>query len=669
MRIHHVSVKKQKGNNSSKRWDIFWRRLRWIFSKSGTIPLAFEHFLAMIPATILVPVLVNRAFDTMVIDISLVLFTSGIGTILFIVLSRGAIPAYLGSSFAYIGLTVYLVEQQMSGGVSHEMAFSYVGWAYTFSGLLLVLLSFLYRKKGIERFLSFLLPATVIGPAISLIGLELADTAVVDSGFDVAKGLVDGRAAIVAITTLVIIVLFSLIRHKILKNAAIIVGIIVGAVLSFWLQGFPAESFTNIQWFKVPDFHFPLLTVPKNLFGLLIAVIPATFIVFTENIGRITVIGRMTEVSAANGDVATVKEPMLEQPETIDDDTGENDLFTENSVQKMHTSLLSHGTATFVAGLLGSVPNTIYAENIAVMSIHHTDIKREDPDLFIKRLVAPCSVIPYVLAACIAIMFSFFGVLQTVLLGLPKAVIGGMELFLFGIISAPGIQLLVEQRVNYKKVSNQIVTAAVLISGVSGLSINLGVVELKGMSLGFVVGVLLNLIVQFFKWLGYSSDTVSFEEIVGETLKVFPTSTPFRVLGYKQEGEDTVNYQKNCNVFGVAYALRGKDCRVRMPNGQWVSDDTLRDELKHTEVLEVGIGKVGTDDAVFKFRKTSNGLFVDVRSDCIEETLKAEYLNDYDAVDEDENWVLINVSEDIPFRRVRSLIREVSASMVEISEQ
>ena len=662
LRKRKLNKKTNKESLSASKWELFLRRWRWIFSKSGSIPLAFEHFLAMIPATILVPVLVNNTFDMVVIDVSLVLFTSGIGTILFTVLSRGTIPAYLGSSFAYIGLTVYLVEQQVNGGVPHAMAFSYVGWAYIFSGILLVLLSFLYRKKGIERLLSFLLPATVIGPAISLIGLELADTAIVDSGFDVINGMVDGHAAAVAITTLVVIVLFSLLRHKILKNAAIIVGILVGCGVFFALEGFPAGNFSNLQWFKIPSFHLPLLTVPKNLLGLLVAVIPATFIVFTENIGRITVIGRMTETTTKQGESPAIADAELEQAEVIDDDTGENDLFTEHSVKKMQSSLFSHGVATFAAGLLGSVPNTIYAENIAVMSIHHSDMKRDDPDPFIQKLVAPCSVIPYILASCIAIIFSFVGVLQTFLLGIPKPVIGGMELFLFGIISAPGIQLLVEQRVNYKKVSNQIVTAAVLISGISGLSVNLGFVELKGMGLGFVVGVLLNLIVQLLKWLGSSSDTISFEEALCECLTAFSDTTSFRILGYKKEGEVTLDNQRNCSIGGIAYALRGKDCRVRMANGQWLSDDTIRDELNHTEVLEIGLEKAGVRDTVFKFRRTSNGLFVDIRSDYVQDTIKNEYLNDYEAIDEDGNWLLIRFAEDIPFRRIRALIREIDAA-------
>lgn len=641
---------------TESRGERLLRRLRWIFSRSGVLPLAFEHFLAMIPATILVPVLVNNSFGTTVIDISLVLFTSGLGTLLFLLLSRGAIPAYLGSSFAYIGLTVYLIEQRTAEGVSHAMAFSYVGWAYIFSGLLLFLLSILYRKRGIERVLSFLLPATVVGPAISLIGLELSDTAAADAGFDVVEGLVDGRAAIVALVTLVVIVVFSLIRHRVLKNAAIIVGMLVGCLVSFLVNGFPTEAFSDIHFFTVPRFHLPLLVFPPNLPGLLIAVVPATFIVFTENIGRITVISRMTGPEKEEREVAADS-----HAEMIDEDTGENDLFTKQSVRKMRSSLFSHGLSSLIAGACGSVPNTIYAENIAVMSIHTTDIKREDPDPFIKKLVDPLSIWPYAIAAALAILFSFVGVLQTALLAIPKAVIGGMELFLFGIISAPGIQLLVEQRVNYKKVSNQIVTAAVLLSGISGISVNLGFVELKGMSLGFLIGVLLNLFVQLLRWLGNISDTVTFEELLAESLSAFGERTRYRVMGYRKEGDAEIDRTKSLPIAGLAYALRGKDCLLRLPSGQWVSDDTVRDDIGHSDLLAIGLGRDAVEPVV-RFRRTANGLFVDVSTEPIPEKVRTAYLNDYETIDEDGSWFLINATDNIPMRRIRSLLRIIDTA-------
>lgn len=636
--------KKDINNEDSKRSkticiDQCIRRLQWLFFRSGVIPLAFEHFLAMIPATILVPILVNNAFDTMIIDMSLVLFTSGLGTILFLLFSKGQIPAYLGSSFAYIGITMYIIEENLGENTSHAMAFSYVGWTYIISTVLLFLLSFLYRIHGIDRFLSWLLPATVVGPAISLIGLELADTAVVDSGFDIEEGLVDSKAAIVAFITLGVIILFSLLHHKILKNAAIIVGVVSGCIASFVINGFPSGSMADINLLESAKLNFscPLSIVPPSLssfFSLAIAAVPATLIVFTENIGRVTVIGRMTSLNE-------------------DDDGG---IFNKNTVKKLGTSLFSYGIASFAAVVCGSVPNTIYAENIAVMSIHKTQIKRKDPDKFINDCVSPFSIIPYIIAAGLAMLFSFSSALQTLLLGIPKPVIGGMELFLFGIISAPGIQLLVEQRVNYKKISNQIITAAVLISGISGLSITVLDVELKGMSLGFGVGIVLNLIVSFFKWIGCISDVITFDELITDCLSVFSKETDYHILGYKKQDQDNVDYAKECRIYDLICALKGRDHPVPLMNGEIVSDDIIRDEIAHSNLVEIGIGNT----TIIKFRKTENGFFVDILSSRIDDKTKTAYLNDFESIiDEDRDWLIINASDHMPMRSIRKLILEI----------
>ncbi len=659
-------TKKQHTERSELPLEKYWRRTRWAFSRSGMISLAFEHFLAMIPATILVPVLVNNAFDMLIIDISLVLFTSGIGTLLFIIVSHGTIPAYVGSSFAYIGLTIYLIQERATEGVSYTMAYSYVGWAYIFSGVILILLSLLYRIPRIEKVFSTVFPATVIGPAISLIGLELADTAVVDSGFDLEEGLVDANSAIVAMITLAVIVLFSLIHHKILKNAAIIVGMVVGTVAFFIVNREVTIDFSDISWITIPSFHLPLLTVPDNLWGLFVAVLPASLILFTENIGRVTVIDRMVQESNSSNDVNGNKQKIIDEAlkaapdrEFIDTNSGDAGIFTKPLVNKMQTSLVAHGLATLAAGCMGSVPNTLYAENIAVMSIHKTDAKRKEPDPIVRALISPCSWIPYVVAALIAILFSFIGVLQTLLLGIPKPVIGGMELFLFGIISAPGIQLLVEQRVNYKKISNQLLTAAVLISGVSGLCIRIGVVELKGMTLGFIIGFVLNIIIITLKWIGNLSDVKTFDEVLADCLSVLKDDSRLRVLGYRKTDEKTVNTKKSFCIPGFVHALKGNGCIVRTPDGEWISDETIRDDIAHCELVELGL-RDAPDEPLIRFRKTANGLFVDILSKHLESNFKTAYLNDYEAIDEDSDWLFINASDYIPLRCVRALLLHLS---------
>jgi hypothetical protein len=307
------------------------------------------------------------------------------------------------------------------------------------------------------------------------------------------------------------------------------------------------------------------------------------------------------------------------------------------------------------ATLMGSVPNTIYAENIAIMGIQDAEAK-DDPDPMIKELTKPYSIYPYLAAAAFAILFSFVGILQRFILAIPKEIIGGMELFLFGIISAPGIQLLVEQRVNYKKVSNQIVTAAVLVAGVSGLSVNLAFVELKGMSLGFAVGILLNLLVQLLKWLGKISDTVEFDEMVEECLSaVLPDDKEALLL----DGH-TVIFKKGERTFcsmdasELLMAFRGCENNVligdRKESAEWAIET-----VKHA----TGVDFTAGERVIFSIRKTANSLTVELGESSIDPSVIKEYLNDYDdAIDIDHGILRIDVTKSIPLRKVCELVQK-----------
>lgn len=652
-------------NSSSDKVSFFnksyLRRIKWLLFNSGVVSLGIEHFLAMFPATILFPIFINKETGLDIIDISMVLLTSGIGTIAFTIFSKGKIPAYLGSSFAYISFTMYLMETHTSNGVSPDTAFVYVGWAYLFSGIILVILSLLYKRKGVEKALSFLLPPTVIGPAISLIGLELSDNAMADSGFDITEGIVDSNAVFIAVTTLFVIIIFSVIKHKILKNAAIIIGMIVGCVLYALTNDVPdfQSTLTELKkdFFSIPEFHIPLLSVPPNLPGLFISVLPATLIVYTENIGRSMVIDRM-----------------------VNDNPQETSIFNRSSIETYEKALFSHGIATMISALIGSVPNTMYAENIAVMSIHKSKVKK-DPDKFIEMLTNQFSWIPYIIAAIIAILFSFFGFLRFFMENVPKPVIGGMELFLFGIISAPGIQLLVEQRVNYKKISNQLITAAVLITGVSGIEVNYGVVELKGMSLGFIIGILLNLLVQFLKWFGNISDPVTFSELLAVCLESLQKKSDVSENGIiirdmqtaaeyiKSESDRTQQNAgdlrddglewKNVQIEDVYKLITGTISELSI-NNQNITSVFMKDYIEHITYVEIGT----VQSKMIILRKTTNGLFIEFLRPLLHKDVVDIYVNDYpEAIDKDDNnaelnqrYMRIDMERSIPIRKISELI-------------
>ncbi len=633
--------------------ETLFRRLKWIFSKSGIITLAIEHFLAMVPATVLVPIMVNNSIGANVIDMSLVLFASGLGTIIFSMCFRtyssieerrekstdkkSRMPTYLGSSFAYIGLTIYLLQMQVGEGVQPGMAYVYVGWSYMFSGLLLILLSFLYKIKFIESFFSKCLPAAVIGPAISLIGLELADSAIIDSGVDIVSGTTDLKAIAVAFATLAVIIMLSLIRRKFLKNTAIIAGMFIGWLFHLALNGVPSFNLQEMEWFTMPDFHFPLFVLPPNWQRLLISVIPATFIVFTENIGRATVINRM------------------QQEENVD-----ARLFNAKSVKILKRSLFSHGMASFAATFIGSVPNTLYAENIAVMGIHKSEEIRHEDDTFIRNITNPYSNVPFLIAAGIAIVCSFSAILQKLLINIPKPVIGGMELFLFGIISAPGIQLLVDQRVNYKKVSNQIITAAVLITGISEISINIQWFELKGMSLALVVGFVLNLFVLALKEMGLLCDVMSMDEVLSTCLSALPKNKKICVGGYKSfstGGEVSAEDLKK--------ALDGYEGTVDVGESKEQAE-FLRDAVVHSTELFIK-----TDKPIINIKKTANRISIEIHKDILPPKTVNIYINDYqDAIDIEKEYdkadaksqteiLKIDLSRNIPLGKVKRLIEKV----------
>ncbi len=611
--------------------------------KSGVMLLGVEHFLAMFPSTILVPLMVNNRFETTIIDIALVLLSSGLGTILFMFVSKFQIPAYLGSSFAYIGLTMYLISGFENQNVNPSMAYVYVGWAYIFAGVFLFILSIICRYKYITRILTFLFPAPIIGPAISLIGLELASTAISDSGFNAEKFNV--REPIISTITLLVIVMFSVTKHKFLKNSAIIVGMIIGCIVASMLNIFSIESISMKDLLKFPNISFPLRTAPPNILGLFVAVIPATLVIFMENISRLTIIERMTH------------------------NYGENEpIFNNTVICSFKTSLLSHSLATITSALLGSVPNTIYAENIAVMSIHSNSINNNKilkDDSFIEKLYNPFSCIPYFIAAVLAILVSHVGVLQTLLLSVPRPVIGGIELFLFGIISAPGIQLLVEQRINYKKISNQLLTASVLISGISGLSVNLGFVELKGMSLGFTLGVILNLIFQVIKQLGILNDNISFEEIFHLCVKNLSDNWKIESIKFSHPltsvsdklVENTA--LKNLNTSQIAMILDGNTKQdIKTKQGQALTSDYIK-----TIVTIACTITMRNSDKLVELVKSANNQTI-IISGLHEKTIN-QMINDYrDYCDYSDvnKCMTITINGSIPDRRIISILKEINTS-------
>ena len=626
--------------------------------KSGLIPLGLDHFFAMFPATIMVPLLINSKFGVTVIDTALVLLTSGLGTIIFLIVTRGKIPAYIGSSFAYIGLSIFLITNYQKENIPPSQGFVYVGWSYIFAGTTLVLLSLINRSKRMSKALTWLLPAPVIGPVISLIGLELAGTAALDAGLNISKGTIDSSAVIVSVTTLLVIVLVSVIRRKFMKNAAILIGLMVGYVPACFVIGKPDFHVADIVKINLPQLHLPFLSFPPNLFELFLSILPATLVVFTENISRVTVISRMTD--------------------NVDEHAA---IFNASNIKKFSISLAGHGLASIVAGLLGSVPNTLYAENIAVMSIHNSDSDEQDrklteKDKFIKELYEPFSYYPYVIAAIFAILSSFLGIWQKFLMSVPKPVIGGVELFLFGIISAPGIQLLVEQKVNYRKISNQILTASVLISGISGLTLDLNIVKLEGMSLGLVIGIVMNVLMKFIGWTGRLNEAVFLEELLETAILSIGTETNIlRCGGLKKK---TYNDIPISSKGGLLYTETGNGMIMEydsLPSSELLDvlqhkkDYIVLGETTFTAVFVEEVVRsadyivIGTADSIpiLHLQKTTNNQYLFISRAFLPEDLSREIENDYPGYVDCgiKDYIKIQANGEPPVRVLRQIIKSL----------
>ena len=461
--------------------------------KSGCIMIGIEHFLVMFPSAMLIARLSNTKYGT-IVELPTILLFCGVGTLVFVLMTRRRIPFFLGPCFAFIGFLSYHVGLISSVKTFEEIRAT-VYYGYLISGIFLLLLSLLYRFNWFKKLLKALLPDTVMGPAISLLGLTLAGTGVNDSGFYSD----DNLAKYLAVITILSIIILSLLKHHFLQNASVLLGVFAGCLFAtIWkVAQWPILFSGSDSIIKMPHIYFNLLmTPPVNLLRLGITVLPPTLIAFVEGIGRLT-----------------VYDGMLKRDNRPHFETSA-DIMLKQSASNIFTSIA------------GITPNTIYAENMAIMNLHGVELATQrkgmdDPDEFVRNCHSTYSIYPYIIASILCITVAFIGQLQDILIAIPKSVFGGMELFVFGLITAPGIQILVEQQVNYKKISNQIITSSVLLAGVSGLSFQKDSLVLEGMSLGLVVGAAVNIITMLLRNMGLLNERIMVSDIITQFFELY----------------------------------------------------------------------------------------------------------------------------------------------------
>ncbi len=402
-----------------------------------SIPLSFQHLFAMFGASILVPVLFK-------INPSTVLLMNGVGTLIYILITKGKVPAYLGSSFAFIS-PVFLVIADYG----YQAALG----GFIASGLVFIAVALLFKFIGSD-WIHIVFPPAAMGAIVAIIGLELAPVAANMAGLVSQNNQpLDIKTVTVSVSTLLIVILGSVLFKGFMRIIPILTGIAAGYITAIFMGIVDWSPINNAPWFSLPTFYFPVF----NLSAIII-ILPASLVVVAEHIGHLIVTGNIVEKDLT-------KDPGL------------------------HRSLMGDGVSTVLSGFVGSVPTTTYGENIGVLA-----------------LTKVYSVWVIGGAAVISIAISFVGKLSAAVQTIPSSVMGGVSLMLFGVIAASGIRILVESKVDYSKPKNLILSAFVLTIGLSGAHIKIGSVVLAGMALATVLSIVISLSFKLFEVAGWMND-------------------------------------------------------------------------------------------------------------------------------------------------------------------
>ena len=431
------------------------------------IVFAFQQVLAILAATIVVPVIINDnvanaevSFEMVPMDQAAALFGAGIGTLVYLLFTKFKSPVFLGSSFAFLGS----MTAAFAGAVSAQAGYVGLILGAVFAGLVYVVIALVVKFAGV-KWIGKLMPAVVIGPTVSIIGLSLAGNAVSDfqtSDFPGNSGNVY-CCIIVGLVTLFTVILCSVYGKKMGKLIPFIIGILAGYVVAtvFTLIGNACGNdalkiidfsvFANMKAIRVPDFTF--LTALKGIKEIdaayiatvAVAYVPVAFVVFAEHIAD------HKNLSSIIG------QELLEDP-------------------GLHRTLLGDGIGSMAGALFGGCPNTTYGESIGCVAI-----------------TGNASVITILTTAALCILISFFGPFITFLSSIPSCVMGGVCITLYGFIAVSGLKMI--QKVDLGDNANLFVVATVLITGIGGLSVSFGKVTLTAVACALILGIIVNLLV------------------------------------------------------------------------------------------------------------------------------------------------------------------------------
>ena len=417
-------------------------------STTRWIALSFQHVFAMFGATILVPLLTG-------LPISVALFASGTGTLIYILCTNAKVPVYLGSSFAYIA-----VVAAVSGFSDNPDTANYSA-ALTglfVVGLIYVLMSIIIRFVG-KKWIEAVLPPIIIGPMIMIIGLGLSGVAITNAGLNSG----DWKNILTAVVSFIVVVIVALKAKGFAKIVPFLFGIIGGFIFASCIGLVDFSNFVTVlktpsEWFKIPEFMFlgwkngtsnflgtEITFYQMNLTAVL-TIAPLALVTAAEHVGDHTVLGKIVGQDF-------LKDPGLEK------------------------TLLGDGLATAFAALIGGPANTTYGENTSVVGMSKV-----------------ASVYVTGGAAVIAIILSFVNIFTTLISSIPASVMGGISIILYGFIASNGLKVLIENKIDMFNLRNLIIVATMLVIGLGNALVVIGTFQFYGMSLAVIVGITLNFI-------------------------------------------------------------------------------------------------------------------------------------------------------------------------------
>lgn len=392
------------------------------------VGLSLQHLFTMFGATVLVPILVG-------IDPGIALVSSGLGTMVYLITTKGKIPAYLGSSFAFIAAMQMLMKSDGYPAIAQG--------AMT-TGLAYLIVSLIIKKIGSD-WLDKILPPIVVGPVVMVIGLGLAANAANNAMYN--NNVYDFKYIAVALITLGLTIFYNMFFKGFLGLIPILLGIVSGYLVALAFGIIDLTPIKEAAWFALPNFEVPFVQYePKLYLNAITTMAPIAFVTMTEHIGHLMVLNKLTK----------------------------RNFFQDPGLSK---TLMGDGLAQIVAGFVGGPPVTSYGENIGVLAITRVH-----------------SVFVIGGAAVFAVALGFVGKLSALILSIPGPVISGISFVLFGVIAASGLKILIDNKINFDKKKNLLIASVILVIGIGGLVFKVGTFELSSMALATVLGIVLNLI-------------------------------------------------------------------------------------------------------------------------------------------------------------------------------